>query len=189
MNLTEDFPREGNLQRPALVGVAWIVDRALDLDSAFESWYFPAVNGRPAVFVRTQQQQIPGGVESVHLEFGVIVAIAVRVDENFEVIVMKDNRVMRRQTALDVWFFEFGGHVEKTVVPEHLGPSAKTRRRLLAPLDIDKIFGPGGPLPGLVIQLAVNPNWPFSAITNVAPGAAHSRLQQFVQGRQSPPPP
>ena len=53
----------------------------------------------PAVLVRLGQQQVPGRVQGVDLQLGIEMAIAVGIEEDLEVVVVKDHRIVLGQGA------------------------------------------------------------------------------------------
>ena len=78
--------------------------------------------------------------------------VAVGIDEDLEVVVLEDDRIMLGQGAPDVRFLELGGDVEVLIVPEHLGPGLIPRQGFAIALDIDESVGPRDGLPGLLIE-------------------------------------
>src|SRR5581483_4546019 len=66
--LAEGRPRKGDLQAPAAVAVARIVDRAVDGHGGLQAGDLPAVVGVSAEAVGLGQKEVPAGVERVHFE-------------------------------------------------------------------------------------------------------------------------
>ena len=60
--------RISDFERPAAVGVVCMVQRALDGDRGFQSGDVPTIVGLAALAVRLGKEEIPAGVERVHLE-------------------------------------------------------------------------------------------------------------------------
>ena len=87
------------------------------------------VDGRPSIAIRLDQEQVPRRAERVHFQLVVGVRVAVRIDEQLEVVVAEDDGVALDQRAPDVGLLQFGGDVEIVVVPEHPRPRAKPRKR------------------------------------------------------------
>ena len=89
--LAQDLPRDRDLDCPTIVSITWPIDRAADVDAHPETGDVPCVNGRTAIAVRLREEQVPGGAECIHFEFVVRVRVAVRIDEDLEVIVLEDD--------------------------------------------------------------------------------------------------
>ncbi len=117
--LSQDGPRQGDFHRPALVDVAWVVQRALDMHRRLEPFNLPAIVGRSAVAIRLLEKQVPARIEGVDFELAVIVIGAVRIDEELKVIVLKNNGIVLRERAPDVRLFHVSGNVKILVIVEH----------------------------------------------------------------------
>ena len=150
--------------------VTRIIERAGDVDRGFQPGDFPLVDRRTAVAIRLFQEQVPLGVEGVDLDLIIFVVVAVGVDEDLEVVVMKDDRIMLRQRGPDVRFLEQGADVEICIVPEHPGAGLEPRGRAGFSQDVDEGIGPGGPSPGFIVQAAVDLNRGRRLIADVAFG-------------------
>ena len=152
--LGESPPWERDFHAPALICIRRVVERSPDLDRGFQSRDLPAVLGLASVFVRLRKEEIPAGVERVDFKLVVIVRIAVRIDEDLEVRIDKNDGIVLRQGGPDVRFLQLGRDVEIFIVPEHLRPGAK--RRPGGPLDVHEILGPRRGRPGVVVQFPVD---------------------------------
>ena len=98
-----------------------------------------------AVAVGLLQAQVPDGVEGVHLQLGVVVVVAVRIEEDLEVVVfVEDVGIVLGVGALDVRLLQLGADVEILVVPEHLGAGAEARLDAPVALDVHEVVGPRG---------------------------------------------
>ena len=135
----ETLPGDRDFERPAAVVVAGSLSVPSTWTAVFQPGNLPAVVGRAAVLVGLRQEQVPVGVERVDLEFEVFVVVAVGVDEDFEIVVVEDDRVVLGERAPDVRLFQFGGDVEVLVVPEHLGAGAKAGLGFASPFDVGEI--------------------------------------------------
>ena len=62
------------------------------MNSRSQPLNLPAIDSAPLLAVGTDQEQIPRGVESIDFEFGIGKTVVVRVEEDFEIIVMEDDR-------------------------------------------------------------------------------------------------
>ena len=62
--------------------------------------------------VRLGEEEVPPGIEGVHLELEVVQGIARGVEEDFEVVVAEDDGIVFFEGAPDVWLFEVGGDVD-----------------------------------------------------------------------------
>ncbi len=187
-------PGDGDFDRPAGVAIGRIVQRAVDVDGRFEAGDVPAIVGPAAVFVRPWQEEVPAGVERVHLEFVVLVIVAVGIDEEFEIVVVEDDRIVLGERPPDMRFFQLRGDIEIFVVPQQLGAGAEPRLRPAIAFDVDEIIGPGSNLPSGVVQASVDLWRRLGAIADVSPrdDAFHSRpiadpiFRRFGQRRGSP---
>ena len=81
--------------------------------------------------------------------------VAVGVDEDLEVIVVEDDRVVLGEGRPDVRLFQQGTDIEIRVVPEHLGARPRTGAGADVSLDVHEVIGPGSGFPGLLVELAV----------------------------------
>ena len=109
--LSQNFPREGDFDAPALVGVGWVIECAVNVDSGLQAGNVPCIVRLALIHIRLVQEQVPTGVKRVHLEFIVSVRVAIRIDEHLEIGVLEDNGVVLRKRSPDVRFFDLGGDV------------------------------------------------------------------------------
>ncbi|MEY3457996.1 MAG: hypothetical protein RL215_1153 [Planctomycetota bacterium] len=72
----------------------------------------PAIVRLASGAVGARESEIPDGVECVEFEFSVVELITIWIDEDFKVIVVKDDGVAGADCASHVWFLEFSGDVE-----------------------------------------------------------------------------
>src|ERR1035441_4313606 len=93
----ERRPGEGDRHRPAAVAIARVVQGAVDYDGRAQARYFPTVIGLAAFAVGLGQEQIPSGIERVDLELEVVAPIARRIEEDLEIVVAEDHRIVCRQ--------------------------------------------------------------------------------------------
>ena len=152
----EDLPRQREFDAPAVVFVARLVQRAANVDADLQARDVPAVDRGAAVAIGLRQQQIPRRLQRVDFEFEVFVRVAVGIDEDFEIVVLKDHRIARRQRPPDVGFEHVGGDVEKLVVPQHLHARGESRARTDVTLDVDERVRPLGRAPRRFVELAVD---------------------------------
>ena len=73
------------------------------MDGGLQAWDFPFIDGRAAVAIRLLEKQVPLGVECVDFDLIVLVVVAVGVDEDLEVVVMENDRIMLRQSVPQTW--------------------------------------------------------------------------------------
>jgi len=73
--------------------------------------------GRPAVPVGIDEKQVPDGVEGVDLQLVVIVGVAVGIDEDLEIILLVDDRVVGGERRPDVRFLQVSPDIKIPVVP------------------------------------------------------------------------
>src|SRR5471030_1319780 len=116
----------------------------------------PTVVGLAALAVRLGQEEVPPGIEGVDLEFEVVAAVARRVQEDFEIVIVENNGIVLGEGGPDVRLFEFGGHIEELFVPQHFDARVNAGTGFPGALDIDEPAGPRGLAPGGVIQAAVD---------------------------------
>src|SRR5262249_38251481 len=96
-------------------------------------------------------------------------------DEDLEVVVVENDRIVLGQGAPDVRLIQQGGDIEVHIVPEHLGASAESRARADVPLDVDKVVRPWGCLPGVVVEPAVDLDRSTCPIAEITPGCGSRR--------------
>ena len=130
--------------------------------------------------VRLAEEEIPTGVERVDLEFEIVERVAGGIEEDLEVVVAEDDGIVLGERRPDVRLFEFGGDVEVAVVPEHLGAGAKAGRGVAGALNVDEVVGPGGVLPGRVVQVAVDADGAGGAVA----GVVERRLRECEGGEE-----
>src|SRR5579883_789992 len=162
-------PRPADLDRPPAVRVPRVVQSPVHPDRRRQPGRLPPVHRLAPVPVRLRQQQVPGRVPGVQLQFGVNVVVPVRVDEHLEVGVLEDHRVVRGQVRPDVRLLQLRGDVEGGVVPEHLDPGPEPRLRLPVPLDVYERVGPRGGGPGRVVEPAVDRDGRRGPVADVPP--------------------
>ena len=104
--------------------------------------------------------------------------VAVGVDENLEVVVLEDHRVVLGEGAPDVRLLQFGRDVEVVIVPEHLDAGLKTRAGLFVPLDIDEIVRPRRVVPRRIVELSINHHRCLGAIRQISLGRRKSLPQR-----------
>ena len=148
-------PGDGDLDRPALVGVFRIVDRPLDGDGNPGLHQVPGFHRAAAILVGQRQQQIPGSAKGIELKLGVLKVVAVGINENLEVIVGVDHDIALGQRCPDLRLLQFGGNVERLVVPQHLRMGAEPRHWLASPFNVGEICRPGNILPNGIVKLAI----------------------------------
>ena len=103
--------------------------------------------------------------------------VAIRIDEDLEVVVVKDHRVALGERRPDVRLLQLGADVKVLVVPHHLHARAKSRPRPSVALDVDERIGPGRGGPGRFVKLAVDVQWRRRAITDVTARRERERLE------------
>ncbi len=101
-----------------------VVQRAHDLDAGLEPLDVPGVDGRAAVAVGLDEQEVPDRVQGVHLQLVIVVGVAVGVDEDLEVVVLEDDGIPGRQGGPDVGLLEVGADVEDRRRPRASGPGS-----------------------------------------------------------------
>ena len=99
-------------------------------------------------------------------KFEVFVAVAVWVDEQLEIVVVENHRVVLGQRGPDMRLLQFGGDVNIFVVPLHFGAGPEPRARLGAAFNVDKVRCPRR-IPPLPVNAAVDANGFFGARANV----------------------
>src|SRR5580765_7826358 len=93
---------------PATIPVARTVERPVDLDGRTQARNFPAIIGVSPRPIGLGQEKVPTGVEGVDLEFEILDAVPVRIEEDFEIVVVEDDRVMLRQGGPHIRLPQFG---------------------------------------------------------------------------------
>jgi hypothetical protein len=88
---------------------------------------------RTSFFVATMEEEIEDVRERVDLEFLVLTRVAIRINEDFEIVVVKDDLIVRTKCREDMRLSELSGDVEVRAVPKHPHTSAIARRRSAGP--------------------------------------------------------
>ena len=149
MILREVLPGEGDLYRPAFIGDGGVIDGSSDMHRAFEAGEITAEDRHAALAIGLGEAEFPDRAEGIDLEFVVVEAIAVRVDEDFEVVIFKHDGILLSDGAPDVWLLKFCADVEVVIIPAHLDPRLVVGLEGGVAGDIGKVirpreFGPGG---------------------------------------------
>lgn len=152
-------PRNCQCYCPATIPVARVVERPVDLDGGTQPRDFPAIIGVSTRPIGLGQEKVPTGIEGVDLEFEILHTVSVRVEEDFEIVVVEDDRVMLRQGGPDIRLPQFGADVQRAVIPQQLRPGPEARPRKGAAPDIDEILGPRRAGPSRPAQRTVEPGW------------------------------
>ena len=143
------------LDAPSLVFCIGIVDGALHMDSRLKAVDIVAVQSVAVVAVSHRQEEIPDGVQHVHLELIVLGGIGIRVDEDLEIVVLENDIVPFGHMAPDLISVELCAKVEIFVIPEHLCPGEEAGGRHVAALDIEESVGEGSVLPEGFVDVSV----------------------------------
>jgi hypothetical protein len=80
------------------------------------------------------------------------VAVAVRVDEDLEVVVLEDDRVVAGERGPEMGLDQLRPDVEERVVPEHLRARAQRGARPRLAFDVDELGRPGRASPPRIVQ-------------------------------------
>src|ERR1035441_4004681 len=115
---------------PAAVVFPRIIQRSIHMHGRAQAGNLPTVVGAAAFPIGLRQEEIPTGIEGVDLKFEVVAAVARRVEEDLEIVVVKDHGIVLREGGPDVRLVQFRAHVEALVVPQHLDARAKARPRM-----------------------------------------------------------
>src|SRR5262249_44066981 len=130
---------------------------------------FPAIDRSAAVLVGAGPQQVPTCIEGVDLKLAVVMAVAVRVGENLEiVVVVKYVGVVLGQRGPDMPGFPVGRNIEKNGSHEHLYARAITRGGPDVAFDVHEGGGPRDGMPRWFIETAVNSQRGRGAMADVA---------------------
>ena len=166
--LGEGFPREGDFNGPALISIGGIIQRAIDVDGGFRAGNLPRIVRLALIHIRLAEQQVPGGIERVHLELVIGLGIARRIDEHLKVRVLENDGVMVRKRGPNMRLFEFRGEVEILVVPKHLCARAKPGLGPTAASDVHEISRPRRLRPSGLIQVSIDQNWGAGVAAEIA---------------------
>src|SRR5580698_8952407 len=150
----EGAPWEGDFYGPAVVFITALIERAAQIDCGLDAGNLPAAVGFAALAVGLVEVEIPSGIEGVDLELKVAGGAGQWLEEDLEVVVVEDERVVLGESGSYVWLFELCSDVEIVVVPEHFHAGAKARLGLGGALDVDEVGCPGSGFPSGVVQLA-----------------------------------
>ena len=141
--LAERGERARDLDGPPAILVARVVDRAVEVDPGPNPFEVEVVIGLTAVEVALVEQEIPLRGERIDLQLEVVEPVAVRIEEDLEVVVLLvDERVALREGGLDVRLLHGGADVEVLVVPEDLHPGLEARHGVVGPPDVEVELAP-----------------------------------------------
>ncbi|OPZ77348.1 MAG: hypothetical protein BWY77_01718 [bacterium ADurb.Bin431] len=149
-------PGQGQLDRPAGVGIAGLIDAALYDHPLLQSADIPEEGRIAAIAVGAVEIEVPVGGEGVEFEFVIAVGVAVRIDKDLEIVVIENDRIVFAQRRPDVGLLHLAGDVEIVVIPKHFHAGVEARPGLLVALDIDKGLTPGCALPVGLPEIAVD---------------------------------
>src|SRR5262245_52591183 len=94
-------------------------------------------------------------------------AVAVGIEEDFEVIIVEDNAVVTGEGGPNVRLFQLGADVQASVVPQQLDARAEARCRSCTPFDVREVLAPRRGLPGILVELAVEYGWLLRPVADV----------------------
>ena len=114
------------------------------------------MQGRPVVAVRSDEQQVEDGVPRVDLNLVVVAGVAVRVEEDLEVIVLEYDGIALGQRGSDVRLLKLRRDVEIPFVPQHAHACPITGFGAGASSDVNKPLGWLGHAPDRLVQPAVD---------------------------------
>ena len=87
------------------------------MDGRAQAGDLPTVVGFAAFAIRFGQEEVPAGIEGVDFELEIVAPVAGGVEEDFEIVIVEDDRIVLGEGGPDVGFLDFGGDVEIMVVP------------------------------------------------------------------------
>lgn len=112
-------PGDSHLHTPALILIVRGVQGTAQVYGVFQPGDVPVMQGVVAAAVGLRQEEIPHGVEGVHLYLDVVFRVAVRVNEYLEIRVAEDDGIMLREGCPQVFLLHVGVHVKVGVIPQH----------------------------------------------------------------------
>ena len=157
----ERGPWNCNLHRPSFIGVRRVIEGPLKVHCCLEPGDLKAIVRLAPILVGAIQEQIPSGVEGVQFQFGVSVIISIRIDKDLEVIILKNNRIVFADAALQVRFEKLCSDVQVFVIPKKFRSRGMLRCWERRALDIDELVGPNRMRPFRRIQFAIDLNGCF----------------------------
>ncbi len=132
-----------------------LIEPSVNIDGRAHPMELISVYGLPAVPIGLGQQQVPGGVQGIHLVFEIRLGIGIRIDEDLEIIVLEDDAVMLQLAGPDLVPLQHCADVEVLMVPGHLGPGAEPGYGTNRPLDVREVLREGDVPPELLVQAPV----------------------------------
>ena len=82
--------------------------------------------------------------------------IAIRVDKDLKVVVLKDNRIVLRNRRPDIRLRQLGSNVEMVVIPKHLHARTPRWAWLDIPFDVAKVIRPRCVFPEFLGEIAID---------------------------------
>src|SRR4051794_3082296 len=152
----ENLPRKCDLDSPAVVTIPGVIESTSDVHGSPQPGNLPFVPRFASAPVRLIEKEVPTGVQRVDFELVILERVAVRVDEDLEVVVVKDNRIMFGERAPNMRVLDIGGNVEVLVVPEHLHTRLKARLRLCIAFNVHEVVRPWSRRPRRIIKVPID---------------------------------
>ena len=113
-----------------------------------------AAMDRSPIAIRTLEVELPDRAEGVHLELVVVVMVAIGVEEDLEIGIVEDDRVLLGERREHVRIVQVRTHVEVRVVPAHLDAGLEARRGLAVTFDVHEALTPRHALPLWIVEPA-----------------------------------
>jgi hypothetical protein len=168
----EMIPGQGELDDPPDIHIGGVVERSGHRDGALHALKIPIVQRRPAVNIRLYEEQIEDRVQRVDLDLVVLPCIAVRIDEDFKIVIIKHDLIALGQRRPHMGLLQPGGDVEIFIVPEHLDPRIKPRAGQSRAADIHERLRPRCVQPRRIIQSTID----LDRIGCASAGIAHGMV-------------
>ena len=140
------------------------------MDGRLQAGHLPLVDRRSTIAIRLLEKEVPFGIQRVDLELVILVVVAVGVDEDLKVIVLKDDRVMLGQRAARRRVLPEARRRRNKCRPRPSWPASESGARTNVSLNVDERISPRCRLPRILVELAVNLDRRRGAIANVALG-------------------
>ena len=140
--LLKFVPGEGKVGFPAAVFASGVVEGAVDDDLLAQAFQVAAEDGNATLVVGFGEGEFPDGAEGVHLELVVVEPVTVGVDEDLDVVVVKDDFILFGDGAPDMRFFHLDTDVKELLVPRHLAAGAEAGFEGGLSGDVDEVVTP-----------------------------------------------
>ncbi len=97
------------------------------MDTGLHALQVPAAQRLATFGIGLCKHQVPDRTECIYFDFVIVKAISVRIEKNFEIIVIEYYFIFLADVRPDMRFLKFGSDVDILFIPEQFHPGLKGR--------------------------------------------------------------